>query len=906
MEISENEDITGSENEDPTITSVPVDDEAFETLVVEIKEVLAELAQDKAMDGFRGEYEKLFNALDKSHLNEKRLTTKCQELMSEIANQQSRVDTALDKSQDDQNTIASLKKEIDKAWKMVDMTQEREERARETIEALNTEIQNLTKVIEEKTLGAEDTNLNELRKLRDELTNQRDLLKSQVAELRASESKHLEEIESLRTDKSALESKISGLSNELQSRTNEMNREIRRKERTEREVKQLKSEVETQVKENEVLKSEKSSIQSNVLRLERSLVENQKLNDGLQEQLQALSVNVEELEGHIELQTLTIQQTEQESKKTVQDLSAKDEAISQGKMEILKAHKEYEELKKKLLGVEKSRENLEMDRFKLKEDIMELKKQIAELKHGSLMEKKKVEEKRHEITVLEHNIKRLNGTLGKQQREIQIGMESVSELRKNQNFLDTKTDKQRHCIATLEEERDHYLDEAQTLAKRVDQLLDEIRDAEHTVFTHRKDISEMENQLKRKHNLYEAARSDRTALNKNLTEAQDEISDLKSKLRVLQHQFDQLKEEMVAKETALTKENHERQRLLKDKEELQREIDKCKEDANTIRLKSKEVEKSFQMLNQRHSHVEHELYQCQSKLEQAFNERSLLNSKFATKEEDLATLVRRCHIQEKALARGECKFNEKEEDIRILKLEIKRLKQECDKFSKGSQTLEETKKEVLHLQKELLKERCKVKSLKMENENPLNVHRWRKLEGNDPSTMEMIQKINFLQKLLLKRHQSIVEKEALIDDKDKVIQDLRASLARHPGVDVLDEIRDLKKELMKKSDQHLGLYAENNMYRSQIKELKLKIEKYLDDYHAVKRKLVDVTKMYQKLREEKLSRLKREKESQSQSQSRSLRRVQSARAWRPSGSRNFMGGGYNMSNSISDLSNQSG
>ena len=71
---------------------------------------------------------------------------------------------------------------------MVDMTQEREERARETIEALNTEIQNLTKVIEEKTLGAEDTNLNELRKLRDELTNQRDNLKGEVAALKVRNS----------------------------------------------------------------------------------------------------------------------------------------------------------------------------------------------------------------------------------------------------------------------------------------------------------------------------------------------------------------------------------------------------------------------------------------------------------------------------------------------------------------------------------------------------------------------------------------------------------------------------------------------------------------------------------------------------------------------------------------------
>jgi len=32
---------------------VPVDDEGFETLAAEIREVLAELAQDKAMDAFR-------------------------------------------------------------------------------------------------------------------------------------------------------------------------------------------------------------------------------------------------------------------------------------------------------------------------------------------------------------------------------------------------------------------------------------------------------------------------------------------------------------------------------------------------------------------------------------------------------------------------------------------------------------------------------------------------------------------------------------------------------------------------------------------------------------------------------------------------------------------------------------
>ncbi len=49
--------------------------------------------------------------------------------------------------------------------------------------------------------------------------------------------------------------------------------------------------------------------------------------------------------------------------------------------------------------------------------------------------------------------------------------------------------------------------------------------------------------------------------------------------------------------------------------------------------------------------------------------------------------------------------------------------------------------QVHHLGRELLQERTKVKALSEELENPLNVHRWRKLEGSDPATYEMIQKI---------------------------------------------------------------------------------------------------------------------------------------------------------------------
>ena len=81
--------------------------------------MLTELVGDKSLERFRQEYEKLHRALKKSHESEKRLIKKCRELNAEIVSNASKVQTALKLSQEDQNTIASLKREIEKAWKMV-------------------------------------------------------------------------------------------------------------------------------------------------------------------------------------------------------------------------------------------------------------------------------------------------------------------------------------------------------------------------------------------------------------------------------------------------------------------------------------------------------------------------------------------------------------------------------------------------------------------------------------------------------------------------------------------------------------------------------------------------------------------------------------------------------------------
>jgi hypothetical protein len=89
---------------------VAFDDTAFQQLEQEFQDVLQELMGDRSLEKFKTEYEKLHKALIKSHESEKRLMQKCRELNAELVANSAKVQTALKLGQEDQNTIASLKK----------------------------------------------------------------------------------------------------------------------------------------------------------------------------------------------------------------------------------------------------------------------------------------------------------------------------------------------------------------------------------------------------------------------------------------------------------------------------------------------------------------------------------------------------------------------------------------------------------------------------------------------------------------------------------------------------------------------------------------------------------------------------------------------------------------------------
>ena len=94
-------------------------------------------------------------------------------------------------------------------------------------------------------------------------------------------------------------------------------------------------------------------------------------------------------------------------------------------------------------------------------------------------------------------------------------------------------------------------------------------------------------------------------------------------------------------------------------------------------------------------------------------------------------------------------------DIDLLKKKIADLIREIKIFKKEAATIIDLRSDVHNLTKELTEEKLRVKALTEELENPMNVHRWRKLEATDSETCELMTKIHSLQKRLISKTEEV-------------------------------------------------------------------------------------------------------------------------------------------------------
>merc|ERR1712227_745861 len=130
-------------------------------------------------------------------------------------------------------------------------------------------------------------------------------------------------------------------------------------------------------------------------------------------------------------------------------------------------------------------------------------------------------------------------------------------------------------------------------------------------------------------------------------------------------------------------------------------------------------------------------------------------------------------------------------------------------------------------------------------ETPMNVHRWRKLEGTDPTANEMRRKIEKLQKSLIKKTEEVVEKELDVQANKKLCVELKNILARQPGPEVAEQLSVYQQNFKEKTRQMKSMAAELNMFQAQTNEFKYEIQRLEQENSDLKRKYYDQKRVNQ-------------------------------------------------------------
>ncbi|XP_063751732.1 cilia- and flagella-associated protein 58 isoform X2 [Eleginops maclovinus] len=809
-------------------------EDMFESLE-EFHIVLNELVGDESMDKVRVEYEKLIHALRKSRENEKRLMSKCRELNAEVVSTSTKVAAALKLSQEDETTITSLKRELDKAWKMVDAAHAKESRDKETIRTLKEEVANLMHAAEQQTNISLDQEQSHLLKINEELTVERDELLTTVKALRGTLHKAITAEQEMEAQREQASENIAQLQQELQVQQNEISREMRLKEKLDKEVKQLQVDMEAKVGEMKALNVQGQRAKEEQQRLEQQLRELKMLNERYTKDLEQMQLKNNKLLQDSEQLSAAKQHLSLENQRNANELKIREDEVNQMRQEMAKQTKMRETIQKKFHQMEDQKADVEVQRETLRAQIAALEKDLESSQKQVESDRKAIDELVRERDILNKNMIKAALSTEKQQSLVKLLEQDKKTLEHEIIGFRQEAQKQRKIIQQLEKERDRNINETSSLMQKVQQKVNDVEVRELEIFDWRKKVTEVECKLKQQENLLESVVSERNLYSKNLIEAQEEIAETKKKMKTMDNQVTRLRDEIGGKELALAKDQQEHKRLEKDNETLKGELQLMKLQLEETK-QCVDGQKAEQLKLQKIiSDADAEQIQQKKQLEQVIRERDNLVKQLLHRNDERALLYEKIRIQQSILSKGDFHYNQRMDDIHLLKVEIKRLRRKKSILDQTLPNREDLRRELFHLQRELLRERMR-NSVLEDQLKPINIHRWRRLEGSDPGKYELLQKIQSLQKRLIAKTQELEEHELLLQEKEKLYVELKHILARQPGPEAAEQLQQCQWILRERTKKLKALIAELRMVDSKMNEYKSENQRLANEMANIKKK----------------------------------------------------------------------
>lgn len=215
------------------------------------------------------------------------------------------------------------------------------------------------------------------------------------------------------------------------------------------------------------------------------------------------------------------------------------------------------------------------------------------------------------------------------------------------------------------------------------------------------------------------------------------------------------------------------------------------------------------------NNLEKEMLDLKGRYEKAVEQRNVTGVQLIDRNDELCILYERSNQQQEALKRGELELRNKEEEVRLLRLQTEELRRQYQAATKRVPDIATNEKRIIELEEILVEERTQTDLLSSKLEDPQNTERWRPLDGEDASIEQLISKSRVLEERLDVKREQLLEKELILEEVTSLTERLKyqAVTRKDASKSKADDLNSLQTRIRETTKKMLASVSELSMYQ---------------------------------------------------------------------------------------------
>ncbi|XP_070997513.1 coiled-coil domain-containing protein 146 [Oncorhynchus clarkii lewisi] len=393
------------------------------------------------------------------------------------------------------------------------------------------------------------------------------------------------------------------------------------------------------------------------------------------------------------------------------------------------------------------------------------------------------------------------------------------------------------CLTQIKaDEREQKSRDRHRAEQRYHRIKQELRGKSLVIHELKKQNQEVQSRLGVFAKLYDNIKGDRNKCMNLIQMASQRTAEMREKFKILDNEIEILRTNAINKEKLLQKSRlkHFHSHTIRDS--LRNDISKVTLVLHEMRQKREEQKLNLGRLTHMINYHEQNLLQMRKSHDNAVQSRNDRGVQLLEREEEMCIFYEKVNVQEGLIRDGNIEMQALEEETRCLQMITKEEGRQTALSRKLVPCQRRLKGEGTMLQIQLSE--CKERMLELEKalEDPGQENRARELEGNDPSPVELIQKIEQLEVGLAEREELLLEKDLVFEQVTRLSQRIRAKAenGKQDTLQLAKKVNELQGRIKESTRRMMAVVSELSMRQASAMTLQQELkerELFLDTCH---------------------------------------------------------------------------